>query len=434
MGNVVMHDFTKTGDIAYGPQSERTPGLDVQRSTRRRSPTLPLGQGAFQIRGVQRVYRKWKYFRARLRSGVQLHSQRAKATVYVAVAGSLRKLDWLSSAQGFTDVGKNLEVGFWGWPYRYRNRPADKTATSYAIFAKQFPAGEVGFGQELRPTDMAIRISCSWSHRCWPMRTFTTPCTARVPDGWRVEPNGGMVEVVDNPDYDAEIRPTVFDLRTVPRYTPLDLQSLELKTTVHSTAPPRAELPFASEASSDFVVQFRAKAGQTNQASFLHLVTENGEPAVTICFNEKGRITALDPKGAGVDVAPYEPLRWYNVTIDVSRKNRRCRVRVQDDHVNESMVENVPLAGPRRPSRQGNPDRARAGSLGFADRLRRHRRIRALATGCRIERARLLPSRTCQGGMPSQGEALGRHVDLPTHAHPRLRRSRVRASHPNTRA
>ena len=336
MGNVVMHDFTKTGDIAYGPQSER-----LQSSMFNGAPSsitdLPL-QRVFQIRGVQRVYHKWKYFVPDYDLPYSF-TLRGKATVYVATQKP-NELDWLA-AQGFNELDNKLQIGFWGWPYRYRNRPPAKTA-SYAIFAKQFPAGEVALGKNL-PNGHGYPYFVFVEPSLLAYENFHSTVPGCLPDGWHAEPNGGVVEVVDNPDYDAEIRPTVFDLRTVPRYTPLELQSLKLQTTSGSTDAATAELPFASPATGDFVVQYRAKAGQADRQSSFALIAEDDAAFPTVSFSEAGRITARNTKGEDTDIVPYEAGRWYNVTINVCQKTGNFTVHVEDDQLNKTSIADLPL-------------------------------------------------------------------------------------------
>jgi len=338
MGNVVMHGFTRTGDIAYGSQSERIQG-SMFNGASSSITALPLDR-VFQIRGVQRTYRKWSDF-------VPDHglaysfTLKGKATVYVAKQKN-QQLDWISS-QGFAKADQTVEVGFWGWPYRYRNRPADKTVT-YELFAKEFPAGKVTLGKNL-PSGKGYPYIVLVRPSLLAYENFHDVSPGSVPVNWRAEPNGGTVQVVDNPDYDAQIRPTVFDLRTVPRYTPLELQSLKLQTTAHSTGAPTAELPFTSAATGDFVVQFRAKMGQADRRSSFTLVDQNGKAVVTISFAEAGRITSCDPKGADIDIAGYQANRWYNITIEVSLENNRFCLRVEDDRLDTKLVEDLALDG-----------------------------------------------------------------------------------------
>ena len=336
MGNVVMHDFARAGDIVYSSQAER-----LQSSMYNGAPCsiveLPL-EGVFQIRGVQRVYRKWKYF-------VPDHglaysfTLKGKATVYVA-ANDSRQLDWLSE-QGFAATGKTLRVGFWGWPYRYRNRPPDKIV-EYEIFAKDFAAGSVTLGKN------------SANKRDYPYIVFVKPAllayerfqdtaAGRAPEGWRIEANGGTAGVVDNPDYDAEIRPTVFNLSTVPRYTPLDLQSLRMQSAEQSTAAATAELPFRKPVTGDFVVQYRAKVGQTDCPTSLSVVTSEGKALLSIRFGTDGKIGVSSSKGEDVRVAPYEPGRWYNVTAKINPAQGQCHILVEDDRLNQESANGLAL-------------------------------------------------------------------------------------------
>ena len=144
--------------------------------------------------------------------------------MYVAIEKG-HPLPWVAE-QGFRSTRQTLEAGFWGWPYRYQNRPPGLVKT-FEIFAREFPAGEVRLGENAA------------SKKRLPYVVFVKPVTllyenfrhdafGQAPADWTVATGGATV--VDIPDYDAEMRPTSFDLSTVPRYVPLDLRGLKLES------------------------------------------------------------------------------------------------------------------------------------------------------------------------------------------------------------
>jgi hypothetical protein len=71
------------------------------------------------------------------------------------------------------------------------------------------------------------------------------------------------------PDYDAEMRPSVFDLSTLPRYRPLDLRALRL------AAGAEVALPFSAAVTNDAVLYVRAKAERTDRTLALTLCGES---------------------------------------------------------------------------------------------------------------------------------------------------------------
>lgn len=317
LGNVVTHVPAAVGDAVYGQQADRINGPFFN-GARFSLTALPLG-GAFQIGGIQSVYSKWRGRDDAYVSDYGLgyrFTLHAPATVYVAKETG-QKLDWLAE-QGFAATGQTLEVGEWKWPYRYRNRPPT-TRRAFDIYAKEFPPGEVTLGKN------------GTSSRHLPYIVFARPALMAYenfrqdeiggpPGRWQVAAGGVRATVVDITDYDAEMRPSAFDLSTVPRYVPLDLRGLKLE------AGAAAEHKFAAPAAGDFVLHVRLKAGQADQRGVLAIGGGDGPPAIEIVFTPAGKIAVGD-----APVADYAADRWFNVTVRVSPARRKFSVAVQDD-------------------------------------------------------------------------------------------------------
>lgn len=324
IGNVVMHESTRAGDPLYSSQAER-----LNSSVWNGSPfsilSFPLGD-AFQIGGVQRTYRKWELPVDDYGLGYSFRLQ-GPATVYVAKQAQ-QELPWLAEA-GFRAIEETMEVGQWGWPYRYRNRPPQQVHT-FDLHAKEFPAGEVVLGpntENRRYLPYVVFVQPVLSA----YENFKTATVGQKPDGWRIEPNGGRAEVVDNPEYEGEMRATAFDISTVRRYQPLGLKSLRLSTHETSKEPLIAELPFLQAAEGDFRLNVRIKIGQTDAATGFSLQTEQGGPVLTVEFRDNGHIACRTPGGEYVDVAPYEAGRWYNLLLHVSPAAGQFDLTVEDD-------------------------------------------------------------------------------------------------------
>jgi hypothetical protein len=333
LGNVVMHDAARAGDAVYSVQAERT-----NEAVRDGSPysltAFPL-EGCFQIGGVKDIGGKGAWRKAVTTDYGRGYRFRldGRARVYVARQQG-QELPWLAAA-GFTRTGETLEVGEWGWPYRYRNRPPDKRYV-FDLFAKDFPPGEVALGANLDDTTAQLAVPASAppaeaARGAFPYLVFVKPALlafenfrntqpGAAPANWRVA-GAGRAAVVDIPDYPGELRPSAFDLTTAPRYTPLVLRGLKLEGAV------TAALPLG--AAGDFVVHARFKAGQTDERSEFTLGGADGAPLVTIALNESGQVTV---RGAGreVAVARYEPNRWRQLTLRVSPRKRTFSVAVQD--------------------------------------------------------------------------------------------------------
>jgi transposase len=206
-----------------------------------------------------------------------------RATIFVAKPTD-QKLDWLAT-DGFKPTGQTLTVGHWGWPYRYQNRPPTQTH-QFDIWSKNFPAGEVALGPNPKKGQLPYIVFVKPSLLAY--ENFRRGTSA-----WQTSGCASIVKVLD---YDAEMRPSVFDLSTVPRYRVLDLRALKLE------AGASAELKFAAPAKDDFVLHARVKCDQR----------------ATLALG----VIEVPLKGTG---------RWQNVTLRVSPSQRKYSVEVQDD-------------------------------------------------------------------------------------------------------
>jgi hypothetical protein len=325
LGNVVTDDPAGAGDAVYSSQAERL-NSSVYNGAPFSLLSFPL-DNAFQIGGVQSTYSKWPQpvpdyglpYRFTLKG---------QATVYVA-APQDQQLAWLAE-QGFSSTGRTMELGQWGWPYRYRNRPP-QTVHTFELFAKDFPAGEVSLGEN---PERGLPYVVFVQPALLLYENFHRSTIGQAPDGWRVATGSGRVRVVDNLDYPGEMRPTVFDLATVPRYRPLDLRSLELQSAAGASEAATAENRLRRPAAGDFVLDVRVKLGQSDSPSQFSILDAAGQPAVTVRFKAGGQIAAVAPSGGETAVADYAPRRWYNLSLDVSPARRQYRLTVQDDQIN----------------------------------------------------------------------------------------------------
>jgi hypothetical protein len=357
LGNVVMHHATAVGDPIYSSQAERLNG-SVYNGSSHSIVSFPLAE-AFQIGGVRSTYSKWKLPIPDhgLPCRFKLHTP---ANVYIALQqGKANKLPWLAE-MGFEPADKVMEVGRWGWPYRYRNRPPEKI-DSYDLFVKAFPAGTVELGpnpttkMKMEPYVVFVQPSLL------AYENFHADPLGQSPPGWAVAPHGAQVVVVANPDYEGEMRPTVFDLSTVRRYRPLGLKSLRLATTEQSDAPAQAELRFQQPADGNFVLHLRAKPARNDRQTSLALITSDGKPAATIAFTENGRIASRSGQSS-VEIAPYEAGRWYNLKLRVLPAEGKIDVTVQDDRIQKTERKGLkleatgPLASIRLVHPQGHAD------------------------------------------------------------------------------
>lgn len=288
LGNVVTDDPARVGDTVYGQQAER-----LNHSFWNGAPDalveFPL-EGVFQIGGIREVFSKWKDKHPAYRTDHGL-SYRFKldgaATVFVAVP-TRTKLDWLA-AEGFRRTGQTLKVGHWDWPYRYQNRPPTRLS-EFDLWSKDFPAGEVKLGPN--PTK-GLPYIVFIKPQLLAFENFRRDASA-----WKITGRASIVKVLD---YDAEMRPSAFDLSTVPRFRPLDLRALKLE------AGAAAELEFTKPATGDFVLHMRF---QLDREGTLALCGAGGYPLLEVPL-----------KGTG---------QWQNVTLRVFPSKGTYAAEVQD--------------------------------------------------------------------------------------------------------
>jgi hypothetical protein len=334
LGNVVTHDPAGVGAAVYSNQPERHNGT-IYNGAPYSIVSLPLA-GVFQIGGIQSCQSKWKEPKPDFGLPYRF-TLKGKATVYVARPPG-QALGWLAP-DGFTATGQRLEVGQWTWPYRYRNRPPTRIH-SFDLFAKQFPAGTVTLGKNPShglPYIVFIKPSLLL------YENFHGQAAGPAPAGWRVAAKGGRVAVVDNPDYEGLMRPSVFDLATVPRYRPLGLKSLELRTTAEAAAAASAEMPLRRATAGDFVIDLRLKLEPADATSEFSILDSRGRTALTVRFGPSGQISCVGPSGGEVAVARYTPRAWHSLSLEVSPARRRYRLTVQDDKINVTTRDGLEL-------------------------------------------------------------------------------------------
>ncbi len=298
-GNVVTDDPAHVGDAVYGSQVERL-NSSFYNGALQALTEFPLN-GVFQIGGIRSVDSKWSASAkgAALVSdhGLGYHLQLdGRATVYVALP-QRDKLDWLEK-DGFKLDGQTLTVGEWAWPYRYRNRPPAKT-TQFDIYSKEFSAGEVKLGPNVTKLGSL------------PYIVFVKPSLLAYENFregsslWKIN---GPASVVKINDWDAEMRPSEFDLSTVPRYRPVDLHALRLE------AGASAEFSFADSPKDDFVVHIRLKSSQN--------------ATITLGMIE---IPVTGAQG------------WQNVTIRLFPTKGVYRIETQDDSLKVTKSAELPI-------------------------------------------------------------------------------------------
>lgn len=330
-GNVVMHDPVKVGDPLYGAQPERI-NPTVFNGSRWSLTKFPLAN-AFQVAGVETNSGKgdWLEIGATDHGRAYTLALRSPATVYVAIEKGTAP-SWLAE-QGFKPTGATLEAGYWGWPYRWQNRPPTLVKTM-DLFARAFPPGEVHLGK-----NPASRSRLPYVVFVQPalllFENFRPERFDAAPSQWQTT---GMTRVVDIPDYDAELRPSTFDLSTVPRYTPLDLRGLRLEAT--GTAQPSTAIrELSAPAEGDFTWDVRLQLGQADERSEIRLTGDASQPVVTIAFEAGGHVRAQIAGGADIAVGTYAPKRWYNVKVRVSRRGAKTEVVLQDDRLHEQAAD-----------------------------------------------------------------------------------------------
>ena len=138
---------------------------------------------------------------------------------------------------------------------------------------------------------------------------FRRDTIGAAPAAWKIS---GGAAVVDVPDYDAEMRPSAFDLGTVPRYRPLDLRALKLEPGAS------AELKLTAPAADDFVLHARLKL---DQPGTLTLCASDGKPAIEVSLKSTGK--------------------WQNVTLRISPAQRKYSAEIQDDNLRITTTDNL---------------------------------------------------------------------------------------------
>ncbi len=336
LGNVVTHDPAAVGDAVYGSQAERLNG-SMYNGAPESILSFPL-RDVFQIGGVKSTYNKWKLpvpdygleYRFRLQG---------QARVYVAKQEG-RDMAWLPE-QGFEPTGESMEVGHWGWPYRYQNRPP-QAITRFEFWSKEFPAGEVRLGKQPSSGKRGMPYIVFVQPKLLLYENFHQATIGQAPPGWRIADGQARVSVVANPDYEGQMRATSFDLATVPRYRPLGLKSLELASTPTGRNPALAEIPLRRPVQGPWVMDLRLQLGQTDADSRLALLDDQGQAGLELVVSG-GQIGA---QAAGVkpcDVASYEANRWYNLKLTVDPQQQTCDVSVQDDAIQTIVRKGLPL-------------------------------------------------------------------------------------------
>ena len=339
-GNVVMHDPAKSGDAVYNSQGERING-SVWNGSPYSIIEMPV-QGTYQIQGVMSVSGKgvWGEIEADRGNNYEF-TLKGKSTVYVA-CDKKNILDWLSK-DGFVSTKQILKVGHWDWPYRYQNRPPTEIL-DFEIFSKEFPAGRVVLGKN---PEKGLTYIVFVKPEILLFENFRSYDFNAKPASWSVNENGGYVKVTDIPEYDGELRPSVFDLTTVPRYTPLDLRGLKLETGSQSFEAATADLNFKSSAIEDFIFDIRWKTGQNNHSTGFTLLNSDGEKALEIVMNEKGNILFRPGKGKEQIIGSYEGDRWYNIKINLLPGKGIANIELQDDKLNVTKVNNLKIGMPQ---------------------------------------------------------------------------------------
>jgi len=334
LGNVVLHRPAQVGDQIYSSQAER-----LNSSVFNGAPfsivasTLP---NAFQIGGVQTVYEKWKQPVADYGLGYQF-TLRGRAKVIVAKEKK-QSLKWLAEA-GFQPLQGALEVGYWGWPYRYRNRPPQRIY-QFELYAKDFPAGAVTLGPNVAegkgiPYIVFVQPSLLL------FENFRQPADTAPPRSWQVKP-AGSASLVAYPEYDGEMRPTVFDLSTVNRYRPLGLCGLRLDSSPPRTAPPAAEIALAQPAQGNCTFHARVRPSHSDSAGGVWLVGQ-GKPALGVVFAKGGKIALQAGDGRTTPIGDYRPGQWYNLELRLRPHRGEVDVTIEDERLGRTERKQLPL-------------------------------------------------------------------------------------------
>jgi len=341
LGNVVLHDPVALGDPVYSSQAERLNG-SVYNGSPHSIVALPASLAdAFQIGGVRSTYSKWKEPVPDYGLAYKFRLQTAARVIVAVQTNKVSKLSWLGE-MGFEPLEGTLDVGFWQWPYRYRNRPPERVEC-YALYAKSCPAGVVELGPNPAAKTKAQPYIVLVQPALLLYENFHGCPVGQPPPGWKIDAHGGQVAVVDNPDYEGQMRASAFDLSTVRRYRPLGLKSLRLATTEQSDQPATAEIALRQPATEKFVLHLRAKPARSDRGSALQLLTADGHTAATLTFTDKGRLVYRSAGGES-DVAAYEPARWCNIALRVDVAGGTLDVAVQDHGLRMTQRKGLKLA------------------------------------------------------------------------------------------
>lgn len=338
LGNVVMHDPTKVGDAIYGSQPERINGSFFNGS-RWSLTKFPL-ENVFQIGGVEIVTGKgdWLEISPPDHGRAYTLELQGRSTVFVACEKG-HPLPWLKE-HGFTATGKTMEAGFWGWPYRYQNRPPS-LRKEFEIFSREYPAGEVKLGTN--PAKPRSPYVVFVRPQALLFENFRRTDFGQPPVGWKIAATGGRATVEDVPDYDAEMRPTSFDIATVPRYVPLDLRGMKLACS-SSDGLVTAQQAFSTPTNADLVLDFRLKPGQADQRSELALTSADGKSQMAVVFTNAGTVTVRGTQNEAA-ICGYEADKWYTIKVLVSGARREAIVEVQDDKLKITRSNPIAISG-----------------------------------------------------------------------------------------
>ncbi|GAA5219945.1 hypothetical protein GCM10025777_05750 [Membranihabitans marinus] len=331
-GNVVMHDVTKAGDAVYEAQGDRL-NRSQWDGAKYSIIDFPLTK-AFQITGVQGLYGKEKWLEIGTDYGSHYgFNLRSKAKVYVAYQKG-EDLTWLKD-MGFKPTGQSMTVGEWGWPYRYQNRPSDSLYV-LQLYAKDFESGPVVLGKNPESKDLLPYIVFVQPSLIM-YENFRDTEIGEQPSNWMIEESTGRAEVVDIVEYDGEMRPTVFDITTVPRYQTLDLRGLKLESSTEEGC--GAKYFFEEMVNGDFVLDVRLKTGQIDHLSEIILLNQDEKPNTSIQFDNRGKIVMLSPDGKKVELSSYRANEWYNIKLRVQSSRGKFWVEVQDGDLQQSKSE-----------------------------------------------------------------------------------------------
>lgn len=334
-GNVVMHDATKVGDAVYEAQPDR---LNRTQWNGAKYSLIDFQlENAFQITGVQKLYGKGKWLEIGTDYGSSYSfTLRSKAKVYIAYEKG-ESLGWLNN-MGFKRIDQNITIGEWGWPYRYQNRPPDSTH-ALEVYVKSFEPGKVSLGSNPE------------SQQCLPYIVFIQPellvyenfrntTFNKTPQNWTLN---GDTKVVDIPDYDAEMRPTAFDISTVPRYQTLDLRGLRVGSSKQQNS--EANYHFSMNPQEDFVMDIRLKINQSDSHSEFNLTNVQGKSVLKIIFDDMNDILMSQENKKAKKRLCYISNEWINLKIKVNVKESSLKVYFQNKDLQEIEAEFITPQG-----------------------------------------------------------------------------------------